>query len=691
MGSLSCDIDKFLSTEFTHLVIGGGTAGLVVAARLAEHEDTVVGILEAGSPAYNEPGIKVPGRFCETLGTEYDWQFATIPQPGLNGRALPWPRGKVLGGTSALNIMTWNRACKEDYDAWEELGNEGWGWEGMLPFFKKSERLHESTPEHQLRHQSHFDRDFHGTDGPIHTIYPSQLGTSHQYWHNTLNKLGVETNRSHFSGSNVGAWTSLTSVEPIQKERSYSTTAYYEPNAGRSNLILLTGATVQEVLLDGSEDGWIARGARFTYQGDEYTVHAQGEVIICAGSVQSPQLLELSGIGNPDILEAAGIEVKVDNSAVGENLQDHMMTCMVFEIDPSIPTIESLRSDPIAAKAADLEYETSRTGLRTCLPASVAYLPFSHYLNPNGLAQTGRSLSSSSLSASMALSLPSSSPPSSPTSTSSSPPLSPSSSASSLSSTPDSPTTTKNAPSATTRTSILLRRLTHPQNLGQMEYNFDLSNYNPYFASQPGKKYATMLMMLQYPFSTGSIHLPPTIKGGRKATADDKPIINPRYFEGPGGENDLEMMALGQRFADKIVRTAPLSEIVVKRAWPPEQRSPSATSPHPSSQGTSPEDFTQWVRDNTVTDWHPVGTCAMGPFPSSPSQNQSRRSSSPTSEKGFVVNSRLRVHGTRNLRVIDASIMPLQISAHLQATVYAIGEKGASLVLEDWIERKRER
>lgn len=132
MASPPTDIDHFLSTEFTHLVIGGGTAGLVVATRLAEREDIVVGILEAGLPAYDEPGINVPGRFCETLGTEYDWQFATVPQPGFNGRALPWPRGKVLGGSAALNIMTWNRACKEDYDAWEELGNEGWGWEGML-------------------------------------------------------------------------------------------------------------------------------------------------------------------------------------------------------------------------------------------------------------------------------------------------------------------------------------------------------------------------------------------------------------------------------------------------------------------------------------------------------------------------------------------------------------------------------
>ncbi|KAL9577400.1 MAG: hypothetical protein Q9203_007477, partial [Teloschistes exilis] len=590
MASPPTDIDHFLSAEFTHLVIGGGTAGLVVATRLAEREDIVVGILEAGLPAYDEPGINVPGRFCETLGTEYDWQFATVPQPGFNGRALPWPRGKVLGGSAALNIMTWNRACKEDYDAWEELGNEGWGWEGMLPFLKKCERFQESDSEHQLLHQSHFDREYHGTDGPIHTTYPSQFGTSHQYWHKTLNKLGVETNRSHFSGSNVGAWTTVTSVEPNRRERSYSTNAYYQQNAHKSNLKLLSGATVQEVLLDPSEDGWVAKGVRLTYQGKEHSVYTKGEVIICAGSVQSPQLLELSGIGNPEVLEAAGIDVKIDNPAVGENLQDHMsktdlnpstmlssnhlkVTCTVWEIDPSIPTIESLRSDPVAAAAADLEYATSRTGLRTCLPASVAYLPFSHFLNPDDIAETGRSLACSSLAESMTLSSSSTlSRPSSPQSSYPSSPSTPSSPASSISytSTAASPATKSQMPlphntkppETATRTSICLRRLTHPrQNLGQIEYNFDLSNYSPYFVSEPGKRYATMLMMLQYPFSTGSIHLPPTnntTTNNKRATADDKPLIHPRYFLGPGGENDLEMMSAGQRFADRIVRTAPL-------------------------------------------------------------------------------------------------------------------------------------
>ena len=125
-------LDSFLTYKFTHLIIGGGTAGLVVATRLSEDPNLIVGVLEAGVAAFDDARINVPGRFGETLGTEHDWQFETTKQEGLGGRSLPFPRGKVLGGSSALNFMTWNRGCREDYDAWEALGNKGWGFDGLL-------------------------------------------------------------------------------------------------------------------------------------------------------------------------------------------------------------------------------------------------------------------------------------------------------------------------------------------------------------------------------------------------------------------------------------------------------------------------------------------------------------------------------------------------------------------------------
>ena len=123
---------EFCERRFDYLVIGGGTAGLALATRLSESPDVTVGVLEAGSAAFDETLIDVPGRFGESIGSKYDWQFETTSQPKLAGRTLPWPRGKVLGGTSALNSMTWNRGNRGDYDAWWELGNAGWGWDSLL-------------------------------------------------------------------------------------------------------------------------------------------------------------------------------------------------------------------------------------------------------------------------------------------------------------------------------------------------------------------------------------------------------------------------------------------------------------------------------------------------------------------------------------------------------------------------------
>ena len=287
------------------------------------------------------------------------------------------------------------------------------------------------------------------------------------------------------------------------------------------------------------------------------------------------------------------------------------MTCTVYEISPSIRTPDHLRADPALAAAADLIYSTSRSGPRTTIPSSIIYLPYSHFVHASTLASFSTSLSSSF------------------------------------------PNLTANDP----RKAILARRLRPDAVLGQIEFNFDTSNYSPYFQSQPGKSYATMLQMLQYPFSTGSIHIPAAKTPSTLTTVSEKPIIDPRYYSSPGGEIDFAMMVAAQKFGHKITSTAPLSSIIVARAHP----SPA------SHEGE--ENFEDFVRTNTTTDWHPVGTCAMGGH---------------LGIKGGVVDARLRVYGVKGLRVCDASVMPLQISAHLQATVYAIGEKGASLIAEDW-------
>ncbi|PLB49826.1 putative choline dehydrogenase [Aspergillus steynii IBT 23096] len=591
-------LQDFAAHQFDYIIIGGGTAGLVLARRLSDRADLCVGVVEAGPAAPEEPAINIPGRYGETLGGKYDWKFETTEQPGLDGRRVPCPRGKVLGGTSALNFMAWNRGNREDYDAWAELGNEGWGWEDLLPFFKRSETFHAPDSSHQESCRSYYQADVHGVNGPVQTTHIREYGPAHQFWHDTLNNLNVETSPDSLGGRNSGAWNMVCSIDPVKQARSYSATAYYYPIKQRPNLVVLE-ATVTEIICERTEDDWRAAGVRVRCDGKITDIPASKEVVLCAGSIQSPQLLELSGIGSRSVLNAAGIPIRVENPNVGENLQDHMMTATIFEIDHSLPTRDDILSDAELRKSANNEYATSRTGPWTILPCSIAYCPLSTFVSPEELSY----FRSRALLIAQETGHP--------------------------------------------RDEILARQFQADAHLGQIEYLFDVGNWSPFFQSEPSKKYGTMLQMLQYPFSRGSIHIPP--RSGGRTTADDHPTIDPQIYLGPG-EIDRKVMTMAQKFGKTICETEPLSSMMQARTAPPD------------------DDYDRFVVHNTITDWHPIGTCAMG---------------GKQGDKAGVVDHRLRVYGVRGLRVADASVMPLQVGAHIQATVYAIAEKAAAMILDD--------
>lgn len=287
------------------------------------------------------------------------------------------------------------------------------------------------------------------------------------------------------------------------------------------------------------------------------------------------------------------------------------MLSTIFEVDPSLANPDDLKYDDVLAASARKQYAQDRTGPLSLLPCSVCYLPLSKVIPADTLAAIVAKTGDLTCG-------------------------------------------------PTEHMSIMQGRFAGDRNLGQIEYIFDLGNWSQYFQPDPsnGKKYGTMLQMLQYPYSRGSVHIrPPAAESTRTSsspTAPDKPIIDPGYYAGPHGELDLDIMTHCARFAHTISRTSPLSDIVRG----------------PASPATSDDDslLRDWVVNNTVTDWHPVGTCSMG----------GRGGIS-----AGVVDERLRVYGVKGLRVADASIMPLQISAHLQATVYAIAEKAAHMILED--------
>lgn len=591
--------DDFVKRRFDYLIVGGGTAGLALAARLAiGAPSAIVGVVEAGSVSSDEQDVDIPAFFGRSIGGRHDWRYETEPQPGLRGRSVPWPRGRVLGGTSALNYMAWNRANKADYDAWEALGNTGWGWDDLLPFFKKSETF--SPPSHTAVDDDaniSYDPSLFGSSGPIRVSYTAHFSPSHRLWHRTLHALGLETNPAPVGGSNTGVWTCAQAIDPEEKTRSYST-SYCASSP--PNLLILTDATVNRVILAPYAAGYRATGLRLTCDGTEHLVTAAREVILSAGSIGSPQILELSGIGNRHVLSRAGIPVKVDSPRVGENLQDHMMLALVFEVDPSLENPDELKRDAFAAAAAMDQYIRDRGGPLTALPSAFAYVPLSHFVPQETLAcLSSRAGNLAGMDAD--------------------------------------------------KRRILQRRLDKPPKLGHIEYIFELGNWSPNFTPEMGKQYGTLLQILQYPFSVGSVHIRPGASG-------EKPTIDPQYYGGPHGQLDLETMKLCLSFARRIVSEKPLAGIIKGPAWPT------------ASTMSDEQSMEDWIREATLTDWHPVGTCSMG---------------GRAGIEGGVVDERLRVFGVEGLRVVDASVMPLQISAHPQATVYAIAEKAAHMVLED--------
>ncbi|KAJ6257553.1 Dehydrogenase citC [Drechslerella dactyloides] len=588
---------KFAAKRFDYIVVGGGTAGLVVANRLSACPDISVGVLEAGDNGLDEPIIYTPGFVGRAVGTKWDWNFTTIAQPELNNRSLFWSRGKALGGSSAINFYVWMRGNKPDYDAWASFGNTGWDYDSLVPYFKKPETFHEPSPGDTTAFKLDYDVADHGTMGPIDTSFSIKYSGTHQYWHETMENLDVERQPNGiFHGNNTGVWTGLTSVNPENRTRSYSASAYYRPYAWRPNLVVLCNAMVREVIIDTVLGHKTATRVKFDWGGNTYTTKwVKEEIIVSAGTVQSPQILELSGIGNPTVLAAAGIPLQYANTNVGEHLQDRIMAVQLYEIDPSVENMAPLR-DPVELATAETEYNTYHTGLLTVLPTDFAYVAHRHYLTPAQITTLAGMVEGTDA-----------------------------------------------------RTLNILSKLNNPDDQGTMEYVFDPNDlFGLLPNADPEKKYGTVFQMLQYPFSTGNIHIPAVVAPATRTTVYDLPVIDPKYYEGDGIV-DLHTMANGQILASKIAEESPLSSVIIERVVPP---------PVASGGPETEEEWIDWLKGNTVSDWHPIGTCSMT-----------------GSASTGVVDPRLKVYGVRKLRVVDASIMPVQISSHLQGTVYAIAEK----------------
>jgi len=292
--------------EFDYLVIGGGSSGCAVASRLSEKQDVSVALIEAGDSG-DSWVVDTPIAGVFMVPTKlHNWAFETEPQPGLNGRRGYQPRGKALGGSSAINAMVYVRGHRADYDHWAALGNKGWAYDDVLPYFKKSECNED------------FGGAWHGQDGPLHV---AKLRTDNPV-HQTFLRAAREAQLPLCEDFNVPEPEGLGIYQVTQKngERWSAARAYIHPYVGkRPNLRVECGARVRRILCEGKR----AKGVEFLQGGMLRSLWARREVILSAGAIQSPQLLMLSGIGDGETLRRFGIEVVAHLPGVGRNLQDH--------------------------------------------------------------------------------------------------------------------------------------------------------------------------------------------------------------------------------------------------------------------------------------------------------------------------------------------------------------------------------
>ncbi|KAJ7617144.1 GMC oxidoreductase, partial [Roridomyces roridus] len=587
-----------LSRNYDYVIVGGGLAGLVLANRLSEDASKRVIVLEAGQAHFNDPLVDIPGFLGSTVGNaSYDWLFQTVPQAHANGNTYTFDRGKMLGGSTGINFMAFTRPALNEIDAIGSLSNSGWTGQNLFKYMRKAETFTPPNPTFAAQNNFTFIPSAHGTTGPLHNSFAEFISNAQLPWLPGLAALGVDQVKDALAGENVGSWMAPAAINALTETRSYSASAYYLPIANRTNLVVLTGAEAGRIVVSGTPA--TATAVQFTMGGNQHSVSlASGaEVIISAGTIKTPQLLELSGIGNPSVLSKLGIETKVDLPGVGEGIMDQYFFGISYELkNDSVITLDDLR-DPAFLAAALAEYETNKTGIMTIGVSGYALVPLQTLVG-NQEAKTLIDAQAAKISA-------------------------------------GNYTAAQKA-----KWNVLLDGLREPTKRGYVELVAFPGFFTTASAPQPGKKYLTFTGNLHFPFSTGSIH----------AVSKDpavQPAIDPNYFD---QDFDLENLVSVLKFLRKLGNTGGFKDLF-------------AAEIDPGASVQTDEQIKEYIINHGGPEYHTVGSSAMLPR-----------------SQGGVVSPEFKVYGTTNIRVVDYSILPIQISAHPMSTLYGIAEKAADII-----------
>lgn len=533
-----------------YIIVGAGSAGCVLANRLSKDPKVNVMLLEAGGEDWN-PLIHIPAGYIKTMvDPAMNWMFVTEPDPATGNRKIAVPRGKVLGGSSAINAMIYVRGQAQDYDNWASKGNAGWSYADVLPYFLKSEDC-------QIKSLVADDADgFHAKGGPLSV---SAIRSTYPILDQLIQAsvdAGYPDNPDYNGASQEGfGYTQLTQKHGV---RFSAKKGYLQPIRRRKNLQVITKAHVTRLNINADKT---VTGVTYKRHGKTHTINAAVEVILSAGAIQSPQLLELSGVGQQKRLSDLGISVHHDLHGVGEHLVDHYVSRLSWRLNKNLSINHAARGLPLLKEI--IRFAITRRGVLS-LPAGMV---------------TG------------------------------------------------------------------FVRSSDDETRPDIQYHIANASFadpsKRVFHDFPG---LTMGPCQLRPNSRGTVHI-----------KDADPIAHPRIVPNfLSDEKDQQVHIKSIKIARELMATPSMKQAVNEELTP-------------GAPLQSDADLLAYARETGVTLYHPASTCRMGP----------------SAANGDVVDARLRVHGLRGLRVVDASIMPELVSGNTNAPTIMIAEKAADMIISD--------